>query len=214
MDKILDSILRFVRGISKIVWLSTIAIIGLIAVLIAFVTNLNKDNHIDVAIDKRIDITPTQIQSIQNIGQWEFLSINDEELVDTVSRGFFGDSELTRIYYGTLRLGIDLHKAGPKWITVEDTTITAILPPIELLDRNFIDEARTRPFFESGKWTQADREALYHRAYKMMLQRCMTRENIDAAENHARQQFKQLFRSMGFRDINIQFEQEQKKETK
>ena len=70
-----------------------------------------------------IDITPTQIQEIQNIGQWEFLSINDEELIDTVSRGFFSDSELVRIYYGTVRLGVDLRQAGPQWLHVEGDSI-------------------------------------------------------------------------------------------
>ena len=63
----------------------------------------NSANDISISADQRIDITPTQIQHIQDIGQWEFLAINDEELIDTVSRGFFSDSELVRIYYGTVR---------------------------------------------------------------------------------------------------------------
>ena len=31
-----------------------------------------------------IDLTPAQIRSIERIGQWEFLAIDDEELVDTI----------------------------------------------------------------------------------------------------------------------------------
>ncbi len=53
-------------------------------------------------------LSPTQIRTIENIGQWEFLSISDEELIDTTRHGFFGDDKLVRIYYGTLRLGIDM----------------------------------------------------------------------------------------------------------
>ena len=48
-----------------------------------------------------IEISDAQITSIRNIGEWEFMSINDEEIVDTIRRGFFGDDQLARIYYGT-----------------------------------------------------------------------------------------------------------------
>ena len=65
-------------------------------------------NGFSLSPNNDINITPTQIQSIRDIGQWEFLAINNEEIIDTVRHGFFGDAELVRIYYGTLRLGIDL----------------------------------------------------------------------------------------------------------
>ena len=165
----------------------------------------NSSNRVSVSTDQRIDITPTQIQQIQDVGQWEFLAINDEELIDTVSRGFFSDSELVRIYYGTIRLGVDLHQTEPHWIRVEDdSVIVAKLPPIGLLDTNFIDEAKSRSFFEKGDWTPADREQLYNRAYKKMIARCMTAENIKIAENNAKQQFIQFLRSMGYKNIRVE----------
>lgn len=165
---------------------------------------LNLSNRVNVEADQHIDITPTQIRQIQDIGQWEFLSVNDEELIDTVKRGFFSDAELVRIYYGTLRFGIDLHKAHPHWIHVEnDSIITARLPSIELLDSNFIDEARSRSFFEKGDWSPADRNQLYDRAYKKMLARCMTSENLKAAEENARLQFSQFLKAMGYRNVKI-----------
>lgn len=166
-----------------------------------------RGDHLETGVSRTIDLTPTQVQGIQDIGQWEFLSVSDEELVDTVAHGFFGDSELMRIYYGTLRLGIDLHKARPQWLAVEaDTIVVATLPPIELLDRNFIDEARTQAFFESGKWTAADRQSLYNRAYRQMLARCWTKENIRVAEQHAVEQMTQLLRTMGFKNMRVSIE--------
>ena len=52
-----------------------------------------------------------------------------------------------RIYYGTVRLGVDLHQTEPHWLLVEnDSVIVAKLPPIGLLDTNFIDEAKSRSF--------------------------------------------------------------------
>ncbi|MGP1418025.1 MAG: DUF4230 domain-containing protein [Prevotella fusca] len=165
---------------------------------------LNSSNEISIEADQRIDITPTQIRQIQDIGQWEFLSINNEELIDTISRGFFSDAELVRIYYGTVRLGINLHKAKPHWIRVEnDSVIVAKLPPIELLDTNFIDEAKSRSFFEKGNWSAADREQLYNRAYKKMLARCMTAANIKTAEENARQQFTQFLKAMGYKNVEV-----------
>lgn len=172
---------------------------------------LNHANHLSVSTSDKINITPTQVKSIENIGEWEFLSISDEELVDTVSRGFFGDSELVRIYYGTLRLGVNLHKVSPGWIITDKDTVVATLPPIELLDNDFIDEARTQSFYESESWSQADRKALYEKAYRAMKQRCMNRKNIEIAEKNAILQFDNLLRSMGFKFTRIKFDKTERK---
>lgn len=78
---------------------------------------LNKDNTVSVTTEEQTTLSPTQVESIEAIGEWEFLAISNEELVDTVRRGFFGDDQLVRIYYGTLRLGInmkDVRKDGSR----------------------------------------------------------------------------------------------------
>jgi hypothetical protein len=199
-------LLREIKDISTYVWVKLVGFALLIAIGGGLLYWFNKDNHIDVGPDQHIDITPTQIAAIKQIGQWEFLSVRDEELVDTLSRGFFSDKELVRIYYGTVRLGIDLQKTDDKWIQVTDTAVIATLPPIQLLDRNFIDEAQTRSFFESGSWSSADREALYNRAYQKMYARCVTPQNIATAEENARQQFAQLLRSLGFEKVWVNIE--------
>ena len=175
-----------------------------VIILIGAFSWLNASNEIGIKTDNKIDITPTRIQEIQDIGQWEYLSINDEELIDTINHGFFSDDELVRIYYGTIRMGIDLHHAEPQWLQVEDDSIVvAKLPPIELLDRNFIDEAHTRSFFEKGDWSSADREALYRRAYNKMIARCMTPANIKIAEENAREQFTQFLKAMGYKNVKV-----------
>lgn len=188
--------------------LTVITIIVLI--VIAFVILKCGNASVRTTTDGRINITPVQIKQIKDIGQWEFLSIEDEELVDTVSKGFFSDDELIRIYYGTLRLGVDLHKAKEGWITMRGDTVNVLLSSIELLDKDFIDEARTKPFFETGNWSQKDRVSLYEKAYRIMYKRCMTKENMKTAQQNAVSQFKQLINSMGFEHVNIQFEKEVK----
>ena len=169
---------------------------------------LNKDNTVGVTTEEQTTLSPTQVESIEAIGEWEFLAISNEELVDTVRRGFFGDDQLVRIYYGTLRLGINMKDVKEGWIqaNAEKDSIVCTLPPIRLLDNNFIDEARTRSFFEEGKWTGADRQALYDRAYAQMKKRCFTPANIRIAQRNARQQFRDMFKAMGF-NARVEFEE-------
>lgn len=170
---------------------------------------LNKDNTVSVTTEEQTTLSPTQVESIEAIGEWEFLAISNEELVDTVRRGYFGDDQLVRIYYGTLRLGINMKDVKEGWIQANagKDSIVCTLPPIRLLDNNFIDEARTRSFFEEGKWTGADRQALYDRAYAQMKKRCFTPANIRIAQRNARQQFRDMFKAMGFPNARVEFEE-------
>lgn len=189
----------------------TYFIIGIVIVLLMasffWVRSILRNNHVGFWTDNRIELTPTQIQSIKDIGEWEFLAISTEEMVDTIRKGIFTDDELVRIYYGTLRLGINMHQVEPGWIQTSGDSITVNLPKIGLLDKDFIDEARTKPFYESGSWNAADKEALYKRAYNKMLHHSMTEENLLAAESNAEQQFRNMMKSMGFSHITITFKE-------
>ena len=185
-----------------------IIILFLIIIIGGVLYWLNKDNKMNVATEEKTTLSPTQVESIEAIGQWEFLAINDEELVDTTRHGFFGDDQLVRIYYGTLRLGIDMKDVKEGWIQTDEKkdSIVCTLPPIRLLDNNFIDEAKTKSFFEEGKWTGADRQAMYDRAYAMMKKRCLTPVNYQTARRNAKQQFKDMFKTMGFTNVRIEFD--------
>ena len=175
-------------------------------VLIAWIFSSVKTSSVEISADQKIDITPEQIKSIKDIGEWEFLAISDEEMVDTVRKGFFSDDHLARIYYGTMRLGVNLKQVESGWITVNDDTLDITLPKIGLLDRDFIDEARTKSFFESGKWETKDREALLRRAYKRMLQRGLTPQNLETARQNGDAQVRQVMQSMGFKFIKVRFD--------
>lgn len=178
-----------------------------IGVILVFVVLARTVRSTEVAFvsDDRIDITPEQIESIRAIGEWEFLSVSDEEMVDTVRRGFFSDDRLARIYYGTMRLGIDMRELTSDRITVSGDTVTILVPPIRLLDDNFIDEARTRAFHESGRWSADDREAMYRRAAARMKQKGLTPENIRSAETNADVQLRDMMKAMGFATVVVKF---------
>ena len=187
-----------------------IGVVLLVVVLVVvgffWLRNLTRNDHLDFGTDNEIDITPTQIQSIKAIGEWEFLSVSAEELVDTTRKRILMDDELARIYYGTLRLGVKMNQTRPKWIETNGDSVTVTLPPIGLLDKDFIDEARTKSFYESGTWSPADREALYKKAYRMMTRHCLTKENLQAAETNGKEQFRNMMLAMGYKHVIINFE--------
>lgn len=154
-------------------------------------------------------MTPSEIESIRRIGQWEFMSINDEELVDTVRKGFFSDDHLVRIYYGTIRLGLDLSDFDASRISMHEDSLAVQLPQITLLDNHFIDEARTQSFHESGSWSNNDRQALYERARHKMETRCITPATCEGARQLAESQIRRLLMAMGFEKVSISFDKPQ-----
>jgi hypothetical protein len=165
------------------------------------------ESTVSIAVDEDINITPEQIESIKAIGEWEFLSVADEELVDTTRRGIFTNDHLVRIYYGTVRLGINMHQVKPGWIQTQGDSISVTLPKVGLLSRDFIDEARTKTFHESGRWKPADREALYWKAHRQMLKHCLTQENLRNAGINGEAQFRRMMKALGFDHVSISFEQ-------
>lgn len=186
--------------------------VGAIAIALVAVALLYKDftNHPPISLkverNTRIDVTPEQIQSVRDIGQWEFLSVNTEEMVEWHQRRTFGADHLVRIYQGTLRVGINMEHAAADWFTsLPDSTARLKLPPIELLDNNFIDEARTRSFYEHGTIPTQVLDQLYAEAQQKMRKRCLTPQNMQAAEKNARQQFERIFKQMGFKRVEISF---------
>ena len=188
------------NSINILKWVVRALVLVVVILVLWWLLFAEKDNHIAIEVDDGIDVTPQQIESIRAIGQWEFLSISTEELVDTVRKGLFSDDHLARIYYGTLRLGVDMGRAQ---LEARGDTVVATLPRVTLLDPNFIDEARTKAFFESGSWKPAAREALYNKARRQMLAHSLTRENLQNARQNADTQLRQLLKSMGYNNITI-----------
>lgn len=192
------------KGSKGILSLYAVGIV-LLVILVGWIWRDVRSSRVEITADQRIDITPEQIQSIKAIGEWEFLSISDEEMVDTIRKGIFSDDHLVRIYYGTMRLGINLKQVESGWISTNGDTLNIMLPQIDLLDKDFIDEARTKSFFESGSWSPKDREAMMRRAYQRMLQRGLTPQNLETARVNGDAQVQQVMQGMGFKHVKIQY---------
>ena len=163
-------------------------------------------SEVTLDVNQEIDLTPEQITSIEAIGEWEFLAIANEELVDTTRKGFFKDDHLVRIYYGTVRLGINMKNVEPGWIQTGGDSILVTLPQPGLLDKNFIDEARTKSFFETGKWSHQDRDKLYQKAYRQMLAHCLTPANLRSARENGEALFTKMMKSIGYERVSIRWQ--------
>ena len=191
-------------------WLLTIVTLLLVALgLRTLSLSIEKSDglaSLTVESNHRIDLTPAQVTSIRRIGQWEFLSMQMEEIVDTThSRLLLPDEELVRIYRGTIRLGVDMTKLPDDWFRSQGDTAFVRLPAIQQLNKRFIDEARTQTFYETGSWDNTSRELLYRKAERRMLRRLRTSNAYAQAERNGHEQVATLMRSLGFTTVLVEF---------
>ncbi len=160
----------------------------------------------------KVTASRTRVERLQEIGEWEFLTISEEELVDTTAVVNHlwplpdGKKQLVRIYSGTLRLGFDLQNdVAPGWASEHGDSIDVTLPAIRLLDERFVDEAATRALIEEGRWTYREREKLTDKARRQMRRRCFSPQNIRRAEQNAVSQVELTLRALGYRHVNVHF---------
>lgn len=155
--------------------------------------------------NERTLVTAEQVSAIREIGQWEFLTIQTEELVEKNERKLFADKQLVRLYRATLRLGIDMHHAPEDWFTPSGTTAHLRLPDVGLLDEDFLDEAQAETFHEKGTWSPAVHQELADKATRAMKQRALTEENLNEAREAAKDNFTKIFTGFGFETVDITF---------
>lgn len=178
-----------------------VALIGYGA-MVAYRTLTNSND----AVEKPIEQSPEEILRLQAIGQWEFLSVESEELVERHYSGLMSERDLVCIYRGTLRIGVDMRKLPSDWVEMKERSAILHLPQPSLLDENFLDESRTTVFFEQGVFRPEERDAMRTEAKDKMKKRAMTTENLSIARRNAEAQFQKLFLAMGYEDVVVEFD--------
>ncbi|MCF0185227.1 MAG: DUF4230 domain-containing protein [Bacteroidaceae bacterium] len=159
-------------------------------------------------VEMKLSLSPEQIQSIEDIGEWVFLTVEAEEIVDTVRKKLIlSDDKLSRIYIGNLHYGIDMRiLRGKDWVNCHGDTISVLLPAVKLIDRKFIDEANTRTFYQDGKWDSQAMKALYAKAQRQMMKHYHTQQTVNKAKENANRELTRFFQSFGFHTVELQFE--------
>lgn len=189
----------------RYLWLILLAVVIVALCLRRCRDEWQSGEGLHVSSNKQIDVSPEEIRKIKDIGQWEFLAIRTEELAELDEKALLGDKQLAQIYTGTVRLGIDMKKAPDDWFTAKGDTAVLYLPTVGLLDKNFIDEAQTKAFYEKGTWRPEDKNKLYAIAHRKMLARCLTIDNLRAARQQASAQFDQIFFAFGYKYVIINY---------
>ncbi len=184
---------------SPIFWV--VIAIGLVVYFLFF------RNSSDGGKTGKIDATPDCITSIKEVSEWEFLTLQMEEFVDTTISKKLSDCQSVKIYSGTAKLGINTQKAGKNWIVCEGEKATITLPAIELLDKNIIDDTKTRTFYENGTISASVKEKMFQSAKRKMKATATQKENIKAAEENAKEEFKNIFTALGYKTVKVSFKQ-------
>ncbi len=188
-------------------WSLTIFAILLLALAI-FMYVFKSTTFVSASIESndRIDETANQVVGVKKIGKWEFLSMQIEEIVDTTrSRFLISDDNLIRIYRGTIRLGVDMETLSDDWFQAKGDTAIVQLPAIKQLNEQFIDEAQTETFGESGTWDGKAREALYRKAERLMKLRLVKSDAYQQAEENGKDQMENLMHSFGYKVAVVTF---------
>jgi len=178
----------------RALWLAVLLLVLLLVFMFVFAW---KTETVAVTTDEHINSTPISIEKMRKIGEWEFLALSDEEMVDTVAKHLLSKNELIRVYYGELRVGVDMNELTDDSFVVRDDTIVINLPPVKLLDERFIDEAKTKTFYESGSWSGKDLEKLYEKAKLQMKARCLTEANMKTARDNAKSSVETMLIALG-----------------
>ena len=153
-----------------------------------------------------IDSTPEEIRALRDIGQWEFLSVDTEELVEKHESSLLStQKQLVCVYRGTLRIGIDMSNLPVDWCKVQGKTVLLHLPDVGLLDGDFINDTRTTVFVQEGNWNADAKQQLRTQAAEAMKRRALSAENLSLARRNAEEQFRKLFTALGYNDVNIVF---------
>ena len=109
-------------------WLSALKWLVVAVVLAVFIGLLIKWNRkggisVEAGFDDRIELTSQEIRRIEQIGQWEFLSVQSEVVADTLRKGFFTDDRLVAVYTGVPRIGIDMNRVTGEWAQAHGDTV-------------------------------------------------------------------------------------------
>lgn len=192
---------RIMKFVARYPYVFLVVLIAVAAIVLTKKISHTSDVHIEHTA--QIGSTLTRITRIKAIGQWEALHLSCEEMADTLEEHLLGNKNLVKIYRGTMIIGVDLDEAGHNWFTTRGDTAVLRLPRAKLLNPEFIDEARTRTFYEKGHWNADVNIALYHKARRGMLRRNLTPQTLATATRNIEAQFESMFLAFGYKAVEF-----------
>lgn len=163
------------------------------------------------------DTTIINVENIRRIGQWEFLSSYQEVFVSKKDIGnIISDNLIVRKYVGQPRMGIDLSEFKEGCIISQSNdSVVVLLPPVKLLDEDFIDESETTllgEYHTGGKYRAEDQQRIDRElaieAKKLIRDRFMTKFNIQECEENVKIQFAAWLKAYGFKHVVVRIQEQ------
>lgn len=191
--------------------LKIFAILALVVIAIAvifYVVHFTKNVKVGHTTEVIQTPTPVDLDSIKTICQWSVVSVELDQVVDTVDEGFLSSDRISVGYHGTLHYGIDLAKLPADWMKVEsDTVVNLRLPDVSLLDDRFLDERNTTVYEGRDDMDFINkpsvRAALSAKAKTAMIRR--GDEHKAEAREKVKSQVTALFLRHGYKKVNVDF---------
>lgn len=197
------------KMLNKIKALAIIIVCIVIIVVIVKACNWAHDGKPVTRTEVTVKPTPVNLDSIKRIGQWSVVTVDLDQIVDTVDKGFFSDDEIQLMYHGTLHYGIDMSKVKDDWVRVEnDTTVFIHLPQVTLLDNRFLDERNVKVILGENDQKFINRPevqaAMVRKAKASMIRKGDTHK--EEARRKIENDMKRLFSVHGYKQIMVFFE--------
>lgn len=184
------------------------AIVIAIIVAIIYIVHFTKNVHSGHKTEVVVTPTPVNLDSIKAIGQWSVLSVELDQVVDTVDKGFFTSHRISVGFHGTLHYGIDMAELKDGWARIEnDTAAYVILPQVRLLGNAFLDERQTKVYEGRDDMDFVNKPsvkaALVRKAKAEMKRR--GDEHLPEARSKAEQEMTRIFKSHGYHQVYVSF---------
>lgn len=172
----------------KLYVIAVVAAITVVVVAWLLLRPAVKESGVEtVATNEQVTSTRAVLDSIRSIGQWELMAVDMQVDVDTVQSRWLGmrHERLQRRYFGRVSLGIDMRQC----------TDLRSLPPVCVLDSNFIDESRTELIVCENQSMERDsklKAAMLSKARRMMLRDVATPQRISECEQKAKDEINRI----------------------
>lgn len=150
--------------------------------------------------------TATLLKQVQSLSELVTVKYVIEKVVVLEDVKWYGENRVLLLAHGVVKGGVDLGRLKPEDITVSGNKISIKLPPAQVLDA-YLDDKKTQIIERSTGLMRAFDKDLEQTARQNAtddIARAARSGGIKAdAEQRARTQLKELFRQMGFEEVEF-----------
>ena len=153
-----------------------------------------------------IQNTSTLLKQVQTISELSTVKYIFEKLVILEDVKWYGENRVMLVAHGIVKAGIDFQKLGPDDIRLSQKKISIKLPPTKIIDA-FLDDKKTQVLERNtGLMRSFDRnleQNARRQAINDLKLAALNNGILKEADERARSQVTNLFRQMGFTEVEF-----------